>query len=117
MATAKPTTTLDADVTKPSVTEPGDGAHDTTDPKERASTVVPQPSAETIASGVGTVNAVLPLSPIPDAPRVESPRFEEYDAVGPDGKVVHIKRNIETGESRVVKSTETGSVQTQSATR
>lgn len=115
MATPK-TTTLDSDVTKPSVTQPGDGPADTTDPKERATTVVGGvPGPEALAAG--TVNAVLPLSPVPDAPRAADPRFEEYDVVAPDGTPMHVKRNIETGESRAVKataSTDTGTVQTQS---
>jgi hypothetical protein len=115
MATTQKKTTLDDDVTKPSVTQPGDGAHDTTDPLERASTVTPQPSKETIASGVGTVNGQLPLPPIEPAAKVKDPRIEEYDVVAPNGETVHIIRNIETGESRRATTTETGSVQTQAA--
>lgn len=114
MATPK-TTTLDADVTKPSVTAPGDGPADTTDPQERATTIqggIPGPEA----LKAGTVNAVLPLDRIPDVPKVENPRIEEYDAVDPQGNVVHVKANLETGERRVTKATgtDTGSVSTQS---
>ena len=32
---------------------------------------------------------------------VAEPRFEEFDATGPEGRVVHIRRNIETGEQTV----------------
>lgn len=118
MATTK-TTTLDSDVTKPSVTAPGDGAHDTTDPLERASTVTPQPSAATVASGVGTVNGQLPLPPLPAAVKVTDPRLEEYDAVRPDGKVVRVQHNLETGETRIAPTptTDTASTSTQSASR
>jgi len=101
MAVSKKTeevTTLDSDTTKPSVTAPGDGPADTTDPTERASTVTPNPGAEALK--VGTVNAVKPL------PKVEAPapsgeaRTEEYDVVAPDGETVRVVRNIETGESK-----------------
>lgn len=106
------TTTLDSDVTKPSVTAPGDGPHDTTDPLERASTVTaPTPGPEALKSG--TVNAVLPLDRIPEPTKVKDPRIEEYDAVKPDGTTVRVIRNIETGESRIKTSTDTGSVSTQ----
>lgn len=111
-------TTLDADNTKPAVTQPGDGAHDTTDPAERASTVLPAPSPETIRSGVGVVNSQLPLEPIA-APatgrRSKDDRIEEYDVLGPDGKRVRVRRNVETGETRRIESTDTGTTPTQQA--
>jgi hypothetical protein len=113
---AQPKTTLDADITKPAQTEPGDGPADTTDPLERASTVTPQPSPETIKSGAGTVNGQLPLEPIP-APttaRRRDDRVEEYQATDANGKTVTIQRNVETGERRVKSSTDTGSTPTQS---
>lgn len=94
------TTTLDSDVTKPSVTAPGDGPADTTDPTEIASTVTPDPGPEAVEAG--TVNAVVKVGETTDKKRdTKSDRFEEYDAVKPDGTVVHIKRNIETGESKI----------------
>lgn len=102
MAVSKKTeekTTLDSDVTKPSVTAPGDGPADTTDPTERATSVTPNPGDEALK--VGTVNAVKPL------PKVEAPvesgesRTEEYKAVRPDGTEVTVTRDIETGESTV----------------
>ena len=103
MATSKKTeetTTLDSDVTKPSVTAPGDGPADTTDPTERATSVTPQPGEE--AFKVGTVNAVVPL-PEEDAPESDvKPRIERYEAVKPDGSTVTVERNLETGESKTV---------------
>ena len=94
-------TRLDTDVTKPSTTAPGDGPADTTDPTERAHSVTPRPGAEAIK--VGTVNAVLP------GPKVEEPgvaasdkhRFETYKATEPDGTVVTVKHNLDTGETSV----------------
>ena len=94
------TTTLDSDVTKPSVTAPGDGPADTTDPTERATSVTPQPGEEAFA--VGTVNAVVPL-PKEEKPASEGkPRIERFEAVKPDGKTVTVERNLETGESKIV---------------
>lgn len=91
-------TTLDSDVTKPSVTAPGDGPADTTDPSEIAVSVPPQPSSEALK--VGTVNTVVPV-PAPEPAEVEDPRTETYEAVKPDGSKVTVERNIETGESKV----------------
>jgi len=101
MATRKnteETTTLDTDTTKPSVTAPGDGPADTTDPAERASTVTPNPGPEALK--VGTVNAVKPLPPVEEAAPEGEARTEEYDVIGPDGEPVRVVRNIETGESK-----------------
>lgn len=92
------TTTLDTDTTKPSVTAPGDGPADTTDPTERASTVTPQPGPEALK--VGTVNAVKPLPKVEATARDGEDRTEEYDVTAPDGAVVRVVRNIETGESK-----------------
>lgn len=105
MAVSKKTeevTTLDSDITKPSVTAPGDGPADTTDPTERASTVTPNPGPEAMAAG--TVNAVKPLPKVEAtaAPEGEA-RTEEYEVAGPDGKPVRVRRNIETGKSEIVK--------------
>lgn len=102
MAVSKKTeevTTLDSDVTKPSVTAPGDGPADTTDPTERATSVPPAPGDEAIA--VGTVNAVKPLPKV-EAEEVKDPRIEKYEAVKPDGSTVTVERNLETGESKLV---------------
>ena len=103
MATRKnteETTTLDSDVTKPSVTAPGDGPADTTDPTERATSVTPQPGEEALK--VGTVNAVQPLPQPEQAEEDKDPRVERYEAVKPDGSTVTVERNLETGESKTV---------------
>ena len=103
MATRKnteETTTLDSDVTKPSVTAPGDGPADTTDPTERATSVTPQPGEEALK--VGTVNAVQPLPQPEAAEEDKDPRVERYEAVKPDGSTVTVERNLETGESKLV---------------
>jgi len=92
------TTTLDTDTTKPSVTAPGDGPADTTDHTERASTVTPNPGPEALK--VGTVNAVKPLPKVEETAVSGEARTEEYDVVAPDGEVVRVVRNIETGESK-----------------
>lgn len=92
-------TTLDSDVTKPSVTAPGDGPADTTDPNERASTVSPRPGAEALA--VGTVNGVVALPPVEDVAPEGEHRIETYEATKPDGTKVTIEHNIDTGESKV----------------
>jgi hypothetical protein len=47
------------------------------------------------------VNSSCPSTRSRTHARVENPRIEEYDVVAPDGTLVHVKRNIETGESRV----------------
>jgi hypothetical protein len=96
-------TTLDNDTTQPSTTAPGDGPADTTDPSERAVSVPPAPGAEAIA--VGTVNAVVPAPTVPAAASKKAdkpkPRIEKFEATRPDGSVVVVTRNIETGESTI----------------
>lgn len=94
-------TTLDDDVTKPSVTAPGDGPADTLDPNERAQSATPNPGPEALAAG--TVNAVVPAQlPIKPPRDTSKDRFEEYPATAPDGSVVRVRRNLETGESAIV---------------
>lgn len=96
-------TTLDSHLDAPSVTEPGDGPADTTDPTERASSATPDKGAAA-AAGYGTVNAVVKL---PDrksrAPKRDESedRIETYEVEGPDGEYVTVTRNIETGETKV----------------
>jgi hypothetical protein len=96
-------TTLDDDTTKPSTTAPGDGAADTTDPHERATSTPPNPGEE--AKRAGTVNAV---TPVPAAPkpsgRSKGPkhRVERYPQTKPDGTQVTIEHNIDTGETKVI---------------
>ena len=100
------TTTLDSDVTKPSVTAPGDGPADTTDPTEIAVSVRPNPGPEALA--VGTVNAVVKVERNPGVPEVDeaeaakSHRIEEYDAYKPDGSKGRGRHNIDTGETSIV---------------
>lgn len=99
MAEAK--TTLDDDVTAPSVTEPGDGPADTTDPDEIATSVTPDPGDEAVKAG--TVNAVKKTGTRSKPKAAGKPRIEKYTQLRPDGKLAHIERNIETGESTVSK--------------
>lgn len=42
-------------------------------------------------------------APVTEATKAEKPehRFEEFEATKPDGTVVHIRRNIDTGEQDV----------------
>lgn len=90
------TTTLDSDVTKPSVTAPGDGPADTTVPTEIAVSVPANPGPEAIAEG--TVNAVIPApKPEPVDESDADHRIEEYEATKPDGSKVTIVHNIDTG--------------------
>ncbi|PPF56085.1 hypothetical protein C5B94_03965 [Clavibacter michiganensis] len=104
MATSKTTptetTTLDSDITKPSVTAPGDGPADTTDPTEVAHSVTPQPGAEAIK--VGTVNAVV-KGTTPAAKPTSDPRIETYEALNPKGEKVTVELNLETGVSTIKK--------------
>lgn len=97
-------TRLDDNVTEPSNVAPGDAPADTTDPTERASTVLPQPSPT--ARKVGTVNSVLPYE-APDGLEDEDEderehRVERYPAIRPDGSRVEVEHNIDTGETRLV---------------
>lgn len=92
-------TTLDEHVDRPSVVEPGDAPFDTTDPSERATSVEPDKAAAARA-GYGTVNAVVPL---PQSEREDEPqgehRIEKYKVNGPDGKLVTVTHNLDTGET------------------
>lgn len=95
-------TKLDSDTTKPSVTEPGDGPADTTDPDELASSATPDKGAAADA-GHGTVNAVVKTGDAPQGTTVpeKDQRVEEYEATRPDGSKVTVKHNIDTGETSV----------------
>jgi hypothetical protein len=92
-------TTLDSDVTKPQVTQPGDAPADTTDPDERASSVTPNPGDEALMAGV--VNAVKPLPRRATTRDTSNDRTETYTATRPDGSQVTVSRNMETGETKV----------------
>jgi hypothetical protein len=95
----KKATTLDDDLDKPQVTEPGDAPFDTLDPEERASSSTPDKGAAARA-GFGVVNAVVSLPPVetPKAERGED-RIERYEVTGPDGKLVSVTHNLDTGET------------------
>ena len=95
-------TRLDEDVKSPSTTAPGDGPADTTDPTERATSVSPDKAAAA-KSGAQTVNAVLPVEE-PAAPKGKrsKDRTEKYTRRAPNGEMVTVEHNIDTGETRVV---------------
>ena len=113
---APKTTRLDDDHTKPATTAPGDGPADTTDPLERASTVIPQPGPEALRAG--TVNSQLPLEPIAAPARSgKDDRVEEYEVTNANGETVKVVRNLETGERRFSRGADTGAIPTQNANR
>lgn len=88
-------------VSVPSEVEPGDAPFDTTDPSERVTSIDNPDKGAAAEAGFGTVNAVLPL-PEPEQPAAPSgkPRVERYQALGPDGKLVTVEHNIDTGETK-----------------
>ncbi len=96
------TTTLDSHLDKPSVTAPGDGPADTTDPTEIASTVTPDKAAAAKA-GHGTVNGVVKTGEADETPQVseKDQRVEKYKATKPDGTEVTVTHNLDTGETSV----------------
>jgi hypothetical protein len=110
-------TRLDEHTDAPSVTAPGDGPADTTDPAERASTVGGDKAAAVLAGHL-TVNAAVPMptddrgqlkgvaiSYSPDAvPGAgdEGARVETYPATRPNGETVTVEHNIDTGITRIV---------------
>lgn len=104
-------TRLDADVTTPSTTAPGDGAADTTDPTEQASTVGGDKLAAAQAGHL-TVNAAVPVEGLQtrsfsdasldeDSGRNGSGRIETYPAMRADGSTVTVTHNLDTGETSV----------------
>lgn len=94
---------LDTDVSKPQTTLAGHAPADTLDPSERATSVTPDKAAAAQA-GFGSVNAVTVL-PEPERPRQadgdSKDRVETYEVPGPDGKLVKVTHNIDTGETSV----------------
>ena len=97
----QPTATrLDEDTTKPWTTAHGDGPADTTDPTERATSIIPSDLSDE-ALAAGTVNAVKPL-PAPEAPATDGEeRVEEYDlTLG--GKTVRVRHDLVTGKTERV---------------
>lgn len=98
---AEKKTTLDSHLDAPQVTQPGDAPADTTDPTERASSATPDKAAAAKA-GYGTVNAVVKVGDTSAPARdTKNDRTEKYQATRPDGTVVTVTRNIETGERSV----------------
>lgn len=94
-------TTLDEDVSKPQVTQPGDAPFDTLLPEENATSVTPDKGAAA-REGFGVVNAVtvLPVRKRRVEKREGGDRTETYEVEGPNGEPVKVTRNIETGESK-----------------
>jgi len=94
---------LDTDVSRPQTTLAGHAPADTLDPSERATSVTADKGAAAQA-GFGSVNAVVPL-PEPERPRQsdgegdQKARTETYEVPGPDGKLVKVTHNIDTGET------------------
>lgn len=98
---ARPKTTrLSSDLTQPQPTAPGDAPADTWDPNERASSAQPDKAAAA-ADGHLTVNAVVPVAPIPEPEVPVGGRTETYTAYGPNGQPVEVSRNVETGATEI----------------
>lgn len=97
---APKTTRLSNDVTKPQPTAAGDAPADTYDPKERASSARPDKAAAA-AAGHLTVNAVVPVDPIPTPAPPVGGRTETYTAYNAQGEAVEVTRNVESGSSTV----------------
>lgn len=108
-------TRLDEHNDAPSVTAPGDGPADTTDPFERATTVGGDKAAAARAGHL-TVNAAIPMptdgdnqlrgvaiSKATGAAGDEQPgeRIETYPATRPNGETVTVRHNLDTGETSV----------------
>jgi hypothetical protein len=105
-------TRLDSDVSMPGNVAPGEAPYDTTDATEIATSVSPDKATAALA-GFGVVNAVKKLDRIPGQLTPEEvakfngvsdggeQRTESYQAVGPDGKLVTVTHNIDTGETSV----------------
>lgn len=101
MATRPKTTRLSNDVTAPQPTAAGDAPADTWDPNERASSATPDKAAAA-AAGHQTVNAVVPVDPLPDNTPVGGTRTETYTAYRADGTAVEVTRDLDTGETTIV---------------
>jgi len=96
------TTTLDSHLDAPSVTAPGDGPADTTDPSELASSATPD-KGTAAKNGDLTVNAVVKVGDAPKtvAPPTKEQRIEKYKATKPNGDVVTVTHNLDTGDTSV----------------
>jgi hypothetical protein len=80
-------------------TAPGDAPFDTSDPRERISTLIPSGAEAAEAAKLGLpVVAYVKTGYVGETERDESEdRYEEYEVNG-----VRIRRNMETGESKRV---------------
>jgi hypothetical protein len=98
----KGTTTLDSHLDAPSITQPGDGPADTTDPTEIASSATPDKGAAA-QNGDLTVNAVVKVGNAPKLPRksASKERIEQYQQTKPNGEVVTVTHNLDTGATSV----------------
>lgn len=98
----KGTTTLDSHLDAPSITAPGDGPADTTDPTEIASSATPDKGAAA-QNGDLTVNAVVKVGNAPKAARKSTAkeRIETYQATKANGDVVTVTHNLDTGATSV----------------
>jgi hypothetical protein len=101
-ADEKGTTTLDSHLDAPSVTAPGDGPADTTDPSEIASSATPDKGAAAQGGNL-TVNAVVKVGETAKvAPtRTSDARIETYKAAKPNGDIVTVTHNLDTGATSV----------------
>ena len=93
-----PKTTVIADDTTqtvPQSTSAGDAPADTYDPDERVSSA-PADKAAAAAAGHLTVNAVEPVDSV-EWPTPSGSRTETYDRVKPNGDVVTVTHNYDTG--------------------
>lgn len=105
-ATSKPageTKLEDVDGT-PATTAPGDAPFDTTDPNEHGSTIT-APVPDEAALKEGTVNAIQPTGDRPAGtplPAKGEQRIEKYEATKPNGDVVTVEHNLDTGETKLV---------------
>ncbi|MCK2242325.1 MULTISPECIES: hypothetical protein [unclassified Crossiella] len=94
-------TRLSNDVTKPQPTEPGDAPADTTDRRERATSVAPDKRAAA-AAGHRTVNAVVKAGDLPALPPPPGGgRVETYKQRRADGTEVTVTHNYDTGTTAV----------------
>lgn len=111
-------TRLDEHIDAPSITAPGDGPADTTDPVERASTVGGDKAAAALAGHL-TVNAAVPLQvddrgqlrgvaisypgdgSVNGAGQRGGDRIETYPATRPNGETVTVRHNLDTGVTEI----------------
>ncbi|REK74100.1 hypothetical protein DX116_08975 [Aeromicrobium endophyticum] len=86
----------------PSVTAPGDGPADTTDASEIASSAAPDKGAAAKGGNL-TVNAVVKVGEAAKVAPAQAgaPRIETYKATKPNGDVVTVTHNLDTGATSV----------------